>query len=132
MPSKEGRGGRSPREPNRENKERKQPLYYQAARFDAELSAAQAYMWAQELIFKDTESNLSVFRLQIDRAWHVAALGEPPAPEIDIALAQILSAGELVELPPQAISFLQERRNKLSKGTSWVEGHYRPGKRFEL
>jgi hypothetical protein len=132
MPSQEGRGGRPSREPNREDKEREQPLYYQAARFDGELSAAEAYMWAQEVIFNDPKSNLSVFRLQIESAWHVAALGDPPLPETDIALAQILSIGELVELPAQAISFLQERRKKMSKGASWVEGHYRPGKRFEL
>lgn len=83
-------------------------------------------------MFNDEASNLSAYRLQLNKAWHVAVIGEQPSPETDAALAEILSEGQLVELPSQALRFLEARRRQtITTGTVWMEGHYRPGKKLD-
>ncbi len=130
MPSIEGREGYSekPKEPN---KEREQPPYYQAARFADEKPAAKAYFEAQEIIFNDTKSDLSAYRMMLNAIYHVAVLGEQPSPETDQTLTELLSQGELAELPSEALAALNARRLKMKEHGSWVEGHYRPGRRLD-
>lgn len=135
MPS-EQLGGRQ-QEPNRERQERQerqereQPPYYQAARFDGERPAGQAYQQAQKAVYEDRESDLSAYRFQLERVYHVAVLGEPPSAETDEKLAQILAEGELTALPLDVLKALQERRTQMKQQGCWVEGHYRPGKKLD-
>src|SRR3712207_7143409 len=56
--------------------------YQRAARFAGEQPAGQAYFAAQRVIYEAPQPiDVSVYRLQFQRLWHVAALGlVPPAP----------------------------------------------------
>jgi hypothetical protein len=130
MSSKEGRGGYSER-PGEPNKEREQPPYYQAARFVGEKPAAKAYFEAQEIIFNDATSDLSAYRMMLNAVYHVAVLGEQPPPDTDQTLTEILSQGELAELSSEVLAALNTRRLEMKEHGSWVEGHYRPGRRLE-
>ena len=105
--------------------------YQRAARFAGERPAGRAYDQAQRVIYEAPQpTDLSVYRLQLNRLWHVAALGlTPPAP-VRQALDDILATGELAELPAEVWQALEERRAQASKRGPWQEGHYRPGKRL--
>ena len=103
--------------------------YIKAARFDDEPTAAQVYISAQEMIFA-SPCDLSCYRFQLDQINHVAILGSQPPPEVDAHLTALLEAGQLTTLPNDIRSFLQVRRAQAGQMGSWVEGHYRPGKRF--
>lgn len=105
--------------------------YYQAARFSSEATAGRAYFLAHRAIFKAREQcDLSAYRFQLNRIYHVAVLGETPPEELDRRLRKILAAGELTSLPEDVLQLLIARRaQQVSKGP-WTEGHYRPGKPF--
>lgn len=120
MPSPERPGGYHP--------ERRPALYYQAARFPNERSSGVAYFQAQEAIFKTPDCDLSVYRLQLNRIWHVAAIGEPPPPELERRLESIFSDAEPMSLPSDVLRALQARRAEAIKQGPWVERHYPPGK----
>lgn len=132
MPSPEGgyRELDQPEEPTNEL-ELEQPPYRKAARFVGEQSAGSAYFQAQEVIFNDAESDLSAYRLMLNTIYHVAVLGEQPSAKTDQTLTRILSQGKIVTLPDEALAVLNARRLEMKKQGSWVEGHYRPGKRLE-
>ena len=105
--------------------------YHRAARFAGEQPAGEAYFAAQRVIYEAPQPlDVSVFRLQLNRLWHVAALGVvPPAPVLQ-AIEGILATGEPTELPQEVWQALAERRAQASKRGPWQEGHYRPGKRL--
>jgi hypothetical protein len=130
MPSVEGRGGQ-PAQPGEPTKETEQPPYSKAARFAGEKSARKAYFQAQEVIFQDTESELSAFRITLNAIYHVAVLGEQPSEKTDQEITRILAQGMMTTLPPEVLSALNARRLQMSQAGEWVEGHYRPGKRLE-
>jgi hypothetical protein len=122
MPSPEQRGQSPPeQEPS--------ALYIKAARFSDDALAGQIFFLAQETIFA-SPCDLSCYRLQLDQVSHVAVLGSQPPPEVDEHLTTLLATGELTSLPEDALAFLQARRAQARQIGSWVEGHYRPGKRF--
>src|ERR1041384_8020159 len=83
--------------------------YYQAVRSPTERSAGQAYFQAQEAIFT-TDCDLSAYRLQVNRLWHVAVLGSPPPEQLERSLRTILAAGKPIPLPADVLSILLERR----------------------
>lgn len=119
MPSPE-RGGHNPEQ---------EPIpYYQAARFAGEQPAGQAYFQAHEAIYSTPESDLSVYRLQLNQIWHVAIIGDLPPEDLREKLQTILAAGEPAHLDPFVLKILKLRRDQANKQGSWVEGHYRPGK----
>jgi hypothetical protein len=89
--------------------------------------AAKAYFEAQEIIFNDSESELSAYRLMLNAIYHVAVLGQPPSQETDQALTHTLSQGEMVTVPHQVLTVLNQRRLEMKQHSPWVEGHYRPG-----
>lgn len=101
--------------------------YYRAARFAGERPASQAYFAAQRVIYEAPEPvDLSVFRLQLNRLWHVAALGiVPPAPVLQ-AIEEILSTGEPATLHDEVLAALAERRQQATRQAPWVERHLRP------
>jgi hypothetical protein len=127
----EGRGGPPPSNRGEPNKEGEQSAYYQAARFPGEWLAGQAYFMAQETIYQDEQCELSAFRVQLNHKWYVAVVGEQPSNETDEALADILSEGEIVPLPPRVLKLLVERRERTKQPGRWVEGHHRPGVRLD-
>ena len=104
--------------------------YQRASRFPGEQPAGQAYQEAQQVLYKAPESDLSVFRLQLNRLWYVAALGLiPPAPVLT-AIEEALAPGEPVELPADVWHALAERRAQQIRHGPWTEAHHRPGKRL--
>jgi hypothetical protein len=127
MSSPEGRGGQ-PVQPGEPNKELEQPTYSKAARFAGEKLAGKAYFEAQEVIFQDTESQLSAFRITLNAVYHVAALGERPSDVTDQEITRILAQGMMTTLPSGVTAALNARRLEMKQHAEWVEGHYRPGK----
>ncbi len=130
MPSPEGgpRPG-GPEEQPRHDQE--SPPYQRAARFAGEQPAGEAYFAAQRVIYEAPQPiDVSVYRLQLNRLWHVAALGVvPPAPVLQ-TMETILATGEPADLPREVWQALAERRAQASKRGPWQEGHYRPGQRL--
>ena len=105
-----------------------EPLpYYLASKFSGERPAGKAYFQAQELIFKEEDNQLSVYRFQLYRIYHVAVVGDKPDQELEDKLNGILSAGEYVPLPSMVLKQLLARRQQQTKRGPWTERHYRPG-----
>ena len=120
--------GGSEKQPHHEHEP---PLYQRAAQFAGERPAGRAYDQAQRVIYEAPEpTDISVYRLQLNRLWHVAALGfVPPAPVLQ-ALEDIVATGEPADLPAEAWHALTERRAQQIRRVLWSEGHHRPGKRL--
>jgi len=116
--------------PASERPEPQRSPYYRAARFPGEQPAGRAYFQAQEVIYRATACDLSVYRLQLEQRWHVAVLGLRPPRYIERKLERILAAGESVTLPPEVLELLQNRRARATQIGPWVEGHHRPGERL--
>lgn len=136
MPSPEGSGGlpsqpEQPGDPSKEQGEQEQQPYYMAARYRSEPPARRAYFKAQELIFREERADLSTYRFQLEQVNHVAVVGEQPPQDVEQKLGAILSQGELAYLLPEVVKALYERRTQMKQRGSWVEGHYRPGKKLD-
>jgi hypothetical protein len=125
MTPEQGSGPGRPEEPPRPEAE--PAVYAKAARFAGERPAGDAYSAAQRVIYEGPPNDLSVFRLQLNRLWHVAALGLlPPAPVLT-AIEEILATGEPAELPAAVWQTLAERRDQATRRAPWTERHFRPG-----
>ncbi len=128
MPSPEHGHGGPPEQPQRREPE---PIpYLRSARFADEPSAGTAYGAAERAIFEGPPNDLSAYRFQLNRIYHVAVLGESPPTDLDEQLTAILASGEPAELPSDVLSALSERRRQMSRRGGWTEGHYRPGRRL--
>src|SRR4051794_17359869 len=126
MPSPE-RGPAGPPPEDQAPKEQEPAPYYRAARFPSERPAGRAYDRLQEAIFGRSDADLSAFRFQLNRIYHVAVLGQSPPEDFDRRLQRILSSGEPVSLPYDVLARLHERRRQATQFGPWIEGHYRPG-----
>lgn len=100
--------------------------YLRAARFSGERPAGRAYVQLQEAIFQAPACELSVFRLQLHRDWHVAVLGDPPAETLERRIRQVLARGTPASLPENILAALQRRRTEATRIGPWVERHVRP------
>jgi hypothetical protein len=79
------------------------------------------------VLYEAPDSDLSVYRLQLNRLWYVAALGlVPPAPVLQ-AIEQILDRGEPADLPVEVWDALHDRRRQATRLGPWVQRHHRPG-----
>jgi hypothetical protein len=107
-----------------ERREAQPEGYALAARFESQSEAGRVYESLQESIF-DARCDLSVYRLQLDSVWHVAALGQAPPSDVDQTIRDQLSTGELTRLPDVVVDALLERRAQANRIGPWVEGHYR-------
>lgn len=116
MPSPERPQGEPSQEPE-------QQPYLVASRFAGEAPAGQTYQRAQQAIFA-VECDLSVYRFQLDRVWHVAVLGLQPDAELDRDLRALLAAGTGTEVPDGIVEALFARRNVATRRATWLEGHY--------
>ena len=100
--------------------------YQRASRFAGERPAGRAYTDAQQVLYEAPDSDLSVYRLQLNQLWYVAALGfVPPAPVLQ-AIERILDTGEPADLPTAVWDALHERRRQAIRLGPWVERHRRP------
>lgn len=111
------------------DKEREPQPYARAARFSDRRIAGRSYNRLQRLIHQ-SDAELSAFRFQLSNIWHVAAVGPfaPPAPLLT-RIESSLSRGEATELPEAVVRLLLELRQRaLRPGTTWMEGHYDPGR----
>ena len=111
------------------NKEKDPEPYARAARFPDRRSAGRTYNRLQRLVH-ESDAELSAFRFQLSDLWHVAAVG-PAVPAASLAkrVEALLSPGEAVELPEAVLRLLLELRQRaLRPGTTWMEGHYDPGR----
>ena len=104
--------------------------YHRTARFADEPSAGAAYGAAQHALFEGPPNDLSAYRFQLNRIYHVAVLGQVPPAELDEQLTAILASGEPAALPTEVLRALSERRRQMSGRGVWTEGHYRPGRRL--
>lgn len=104
-----------------------QAAYVRAARFSGEKPAGRAYRKAQDLLFRAPDCELSAYRFHLDRIWHVAVLGQPPAEHLDQWIRKILSRGEPASLPEELVLELERRRTLATELGPWVERHQRPG-----
>ena len=111
--------------------EEETPPYWRAARFKGEKEAGRSYQACQRLI-RHPDVDLSAYRFQLNRIWHVAVLGpDTPPEEIAKKVEELLSSGESTTLPPEILKILLARRKQaLSPGTTWAESHWRPGTRL--
>ncbi len=105
--------------------EREQSTYYRAARFENELASRKAYFEAQAALFRAPECDLSSYRIQLNRVWHVLVVGEKPPEELDDKLHSILSTGEPAPLPADLLAYLKDRRARATRLGPWVERHFR-------
>ncbi len=120
--------GREPED--RPPHERETEPYLRAARFAGEQPAGAVYQKVQSLLYHRQDVDLSAFRLQLNQVYHVAVLGLVPPENVDRVLERLLSSGETATLPADVVRLLSQRRAQESQRSSWVEKHYRPGKRF--
>lgn len=111
--------------------EEETPPYWRAARFKGAKAARRSYRACERLI-RGPDVDLSAFRFQLEQIYHVAVLGPTPPPEeIAKKVEELLAPGEPATLPAEILKMLMERRKQaMSPGTIWWEGHYRPGKRL--
>jgi hypothetical protein len=101
------------------------PAYAQAAQFHGEKPAGRIYDKLQDTIFHDPGCDLSVFRLILERHWHVAVIGEPPRPDLRQRIEALLARGIPTSLPDDLLRELQRRRTQSIKLGPWVERHLR-------
>jgi hypothetical protein len=88
------------------------------------------YQQTEAAIF-NSKYELSVYRFQLDGLWHVAVIGDTPPQEFAEKVQAMLNTGEQVTLPLDILRQLNERRRKATRQGSWVERHYRPGRRLD-
>src|SRR5439155_25992687 len=100
--------------------------YLRVAGFASEQLAGAACSQAQRLIF-ESPCDLSVYRMQFRKSWHVAVLGLQPPEDVDYRLETILAIGEAASLPDEVLQVLQERGARMRRRGPWSEGHYRSG-----
>jgi hypothetical protein len=109
------------------HKEQDPAPYYLASKFSGERPAGTAYFQSQELIFNAPDCELSVYRFQLSRIYHVAVVGDKPEQQLEDKLKDILSKGEPTSLPSIVLQLLLARRQQQIQHGPWVERHYRPG-----
>ncbi len=125
-------GGIRPDGPDEQpHQDTEQRMYQRAARFAGERSAGESYYAIQRVIYEAAPPvDISVYRLQLDALWHVAALGlVPPAPVLQ-AIEEVLAPGEPADFPVEVWQALADRRAQQIRKGPWTERHFRPGRRL--
>lgn len=109
-----------------EGRESEPVPYHKTSRFPGERPAGRVYDRLQEMIYRAPACDLSVYRLQLNRIFHVTVLGQLPPEDLDRRITQLLARGEATALPPDALAALVERRRQAARIAPWVERHQRP------
>ena len=99
--------------------------YYQAARFSGKKQAGDAYQKAQDVLWREPDCDLSVYRFILrGGTWHVLVIGDKPDDRLHVELEAILTSGTLVTLPQEVlVPFLLRRLDQIQVAP-WVEHHY--------
>src|SRR5206468_2814955 len=97
------------------------PPYYRASRFSSEELSSAAYEQIRKAVFRDRRLDLSVFRILLDAAAHVAVLGAAPPDRLERRLERVLARGEQVSLPADVLEVLWQRREEARQKGYWVE-----------
>jgi|SRR5579859_1215486 len=100
--------------------------YHKTARFAGEGPAGRVYAQLQETIYTAPTCDLSVYRLQLNRIFHVTVLGETPSAALDRRITRLLARGEPAALPTEVLATLAARRQQATRLAPWVERHERP------
>lgn len=108
------------------SEQERRPSYLQTARFAGERPAGRAYTQLQDAFFRSPGCDLSVFRLILDRQWHVSVLGDQPDETLERRIRRVLSRGTPASLPEEILAELQRRRAEATRIGPWVERHQRP------
>ncbi len=112
--------------------------YSLSMRYPDQHSSSRPYNRIQKLIYENENLPLSIFRLKFEGldnfndGYYIAVLGEKPSEEYQERFRRILSGGEEVQLPAEAMEALWQRRQETSKMGDWVEGHYKHGIRRRI
>ena len=116
------------------NEQPRRPSYLDARRYPFAEEAGRAYFEGQEAMRNDSKANLSVYRVQIGPLLesHVVVLGDTPRRQLLERLDHAFASGKHVELTPDVLQHLMERRRHAEQAGPWVEGHYRPGNPVRL
>jgi hypothetical protein len=101
--------------------------YYQAARFPNKSTAGAVYSVVQDILYKNVDCDLSVYRLKQERTFIVVVIGEKPVESLHIAIEALLTNGVFVSLSADQLHYLQDRRAEATQLGSWVEAHYEEG-----
>jgi len=109
-----------------EHDERQLPPYHKAARFAGDRPAGQVYGRLQAILYRASDTDLSAYRLLLDRVYHVAVLGMTPPETVDRRIMRLLARGATVTLPDAVVAALAARRRNATRLGRWVEGHVRP------
>jgi hypothetical protein len=119
-----------------QGKERvRRPSYLDARRYPSFEEAGEAYIESQETLRRDrSNADLSVYRVLVGPTLdaHVVVLGDTPKKKLLEELQRSLGTGEHVELDPDVLEHLMERRRIAEQTGPWVEAHYRPGNPVRL
>src|SRR5258706_12627784 len=113
----------------------RRPAYLDARRYSSFDEAGRAYVESQEIIRRDrSNADLSVYRVLLgpDLESHVVVLGDTPKKRLLEELQRSLGTGDHVELDPDVLEHLMERRRLAEQTGPWVEGHYKPGIQVRL
>jgi len=103
--------------------ERQQSLYFRVIRLEGDRPSGRIYQQLQNAI-AEVKCDLSVYRFQLDAAWHIAVLGETPPPSLDEMLAALFASGDPVSVPLEVTNALATRRSEAIRYGPWIEGHY--------
>lgn len=109
------------------------PPFCRAARFNSGAESRESYLIAEHAI-AGAMADISVYRLQIRRIWHVAAISDimPPA-DLQQSIEDAINMGKRAELPIEVLTLLLNRHRQVMRHRlPWVEGHYHPGKVMPL
>ena len=123
MPERERPEGQSPQE-------HEPAPYAKASRFSTARRAGHVYERLQDAIYTGPPSDLSVYRILLNRVSHVAVLGQPPPEVLERRITRLLRQGEPVTLPPDVMATLFQRRAESIQEGQWIERHHRPGERL--
>ena len=110
-------------------KQQTEPPFCRAARFSGSVDSRRSYVIAEQAI-AGAAAVISVYRLQLRRIWHVAAISDVmPTAELQQLIESAISMGEPVELPIEVLTVLLNRHRQVMRHRlPWLEGHYHPGK----
>jgi hypothetical protein len=113
----------------------RRPSFLDARRYPSFDEAGRVYVESQEIIRRDrSNADLSVYRVLLGPALeaHVVVLGDTPKKKLLEELQRSLGIGEHVDLDPDVLEHLMERRRMAEQTGPWVESHYRPGNPVRL
>lgn len=99
--------------------------FVRAAHYHGAEESARAYRRIQEeVVFGEPRTDLSSYRLFLEREWYVTALGTKPPEHVIQLIDSILEGGQPVTLPNEALLYLRLRRLDAEELGPEVQGRF--------